>query len=79
MELQVFNNAEFGSVRSIMVNDEPYFVGKDVADILGYSNTRDALAKHVDDADKWVWKDVKSKFTHFANNDVVIAKITPCF
>ncbi len=52
MELQVFNNAEFGSVRSIMVNDEPYFVGKDVADILGYSNTRDALAKHVDDEDK---------------------------
>ncbi len=56
MELQVFNNAEFGSVRSIMVNDEPYFVGKDVADILGYSNTRDALAKHVDDEDKGVAK-----------------------
>ena len=35
MELQVFSNAEFGSVRSIMVNDEPYFVGKDVAEILG--------------------------------------------
>ena len=36
MELQVFNNAEFGSVRSIIVNDEPFFVGKDVAEILGY-------------------------------------------
>ena len=35
MELQVFSNAEFGSVRSIMVNNEPYFVGKDVAEILG--------------------------------------------
>lgn len=35
-ELQVFSNAEFGSVRSITVNGEPYFVGKDVAEILGY-------------------------------------------
>ena len=52
MELQVFSNAEFGSVRSIMVNDEPYFVGKDVAEILGYSNPRDALARHVDEEDK---------------------------
>ena len=52
MELQVFSNAEFGSVRSIMINDEPYFVGKDVAEILGYSNTRDALVRHVDEEDK---------------------------
>ena len=51
-ELQVFNNAEFGSVRSLMVNGESYFVGKDVAEILGYSNTRDALAKHVDEEDR---------------------------
>ena len=35
-----------------MVNDEPYFVGKDVAEILGYSNPRDALARHVDEEDK---------------------------
>ncbi len=53
-ELQVFNNAEFGSVRSLMVNGEPYFVGKDVAEILGYGNTRDALAAHVDEEDKAV-------------------------
>ena len=51
-ELQVFSNAEFGPVRSITVNGEPYFVGKDVAEILGYANTRDALAKHVDDEDR---------------------------
>ena len=51
-ELQVFSNAEFGSVRSITVNGEPYFVGKDVAEILGYANTRDALAKHVDAEDR---------------------------
>jgi len=53
-ELQVFNNAEFGSVRSLMVNGEPYFVGKDVAEILGYGDTRDALAAHVDEEDKAV-------------------------
>ena len=51
-ELQVFSNAEFGSVRSITVNGEPYFVGKDVAEILGYANTRDALAKDVDAEDR---------------------------
>ena len=52
MELQVFSNAEFGSVRSVMINNEPDFVGKDVAEVLGYSNTRDALARHVDEEDK---------------------------
>ena len=54
MELQVFSNAEFGSVRSIMVNNEPYFVGKDVAEILGYSRTADAIKVHVDKEDKGV-------------------------
>ena len=49
MELQVFNNAEFGSVRSTMINDEPYFVGKDVATILGYAKPLNALATHVDE------------------------------
>ena len=50
-ELQTFrfNNDE---VRTVLINNEPYFVGKDVADILGYSNARDALAKHVDDEDR---------------------------
>ncbi len=55
-ELQVFSNAEFGSVRSLMVNGEPYFVGRDVAKILGYANPNDALAKHVDEEDKGVAK-----------------------
>lgn len=52
MELQVFSNAEFGSVRSVMINNEPYFVGKDVAEILGYSDAFGALKKHVDYEDK---------------------------
>ena len=50
--VQVFENAEFGRVRTIEVKGSPYFVGKDVAEILGYSNPRDALVKHVDDEDK---------------------------
>ena len=51
-EMGVFKNAELGSVRVVMVNEEPYFVGKDVAEILGYSNASKALADHVDDDDK---------------------------
>ena len=51
-EMEVFKNAELGSVRVVMVNEEPYFVGKDVAEILGYSNASKALDDHVDDDDK---------------------------
>lgn len=48
---QIFN-FEQNEVRTILVNDEPYFVGKDVARVLGYSNTKDALSRHVDSEDK---------------------------
>lgn len=51
-EIKIFDNPEFGKVRTMEINGEPYFVGKDVAEILGYSNTRDALTKHVDSEDK---------------------------
>lgn len=54
MELQVFSNAEFGSVRSIMIDNEPFFVGKDVAEILGYKNPQEAIRNHVDSEDKGV-------------------------
>lgn len=50
-EIQNFN-FEGNKVRTVLINDEPYFVGKDIADVLGYSNTRDALYKHVDEEDK---------------------------
>ncbi|QGH03018.1 phage antirepressor [Streptococcus dysgalactiae] len=50
--LTVFENAEFGSVRTVTIKGIPYFVGKDVASVLGYSNTRDALAKRLDEEDK---------------------------
>lgn len=55
-ELQIFENAEFGSVRTTTVNGEVRFVGRDVAIILGYSNPNDALKKRVDDEDKGVAK-----------------------
>ena len=51
-KIQIFNNTEFGSVRTVMINDEPYFVGKDVAGILGYADVNKAVAMHVDDEDK---------------------------
>ena len=51
-ELKVFKNSEFGEVRTVAINNEPYFVGKDIAGILGYSDTFGALKKHVDEEDK---------------------------
>ena len=53
-ELQVFNNAELWSERTTTINGEPFFVGKDVADILGYANSKDALETHVDSEDKGI-------------------------
>ena len=50
--LQIFNNAEFGKVRTIVENEEVWFVGKDVAEALGYSNPLKAIRDHVDDDDK---------------------------
>lgn len=53
-ELQIFKNEEFGEVRTVTIDNEPWFVGKDVAEVLGYGNTRDALAAHVDEEDRSV-------------------------
>ncbi len=50
--LETFKNEEFGEVRTITIDDEPYFVGKDVALILGYTNPQKALRDHVDEEDK---------------------------
>ena len=51
-EIKVFENSEFGSVRTMLINDEPWFVGKDIATILGYSNPSEALQDHIDTDDK---------------------------
>lgn len=55
-KLEVFKNQEFGEVRTITIDDEPYFVGKDVADILGYSRPDHAINNHVDDEDKLMYQ-----------------------
>lgn len=51
-ELQIFNNPEFGEVRTIQIDGDPWFVGKDVAAALGYGDTDQAIRNHVDDEDK---------------------------
>lgn len=51
-EIKIFKNPQFGSIRTMMQGNEPWFVGKDVAELLGYANPSKALADHVDDEDK---------------------------
>lgn len=51
-EIKIFENEEFGQVRTLLIDGEPWFVGRDIAEILKYSNTRKAIADHVDDDDK---------------------------
>ena len=53
-EVQIFNNEEFGKVRTVRLEDGPWFVGKDVAEILGYRNPNEAIIDHVDDEDKFL-------------------------
>lgn len=54
--LQLFNNPDFGEIRALELDGQPWFVGKDVAKALGYSNVRDAISRHVDPEDKGVVK-----------------------
>lgn len=51
-DLQIFKNAEFGEIRTVIIENEPWFVGKDVAVILGYADPNKAIAMHVDEDDK---------------------------
>lgn len=51
-ELKIFENAEFGQIRTVQLNNEIYFVGKDIADALGYERADNAIRTHVDDEDK---------------------------
>ena len=65
-ELMIFNNPEFGEIRTAEVDGEPWLVGKDVAMALGYRNTKDALASHVDDEDKRILQ--RSEIATIENN-----------
>ena len=53
-ELEIFKNEQFGNIRTLTIDNEPYLVGKDVAEALGYSNINKAIQMHVDDEDKKV-------------------------
>lgn len=55
-DLQIFNNDEFGEIRTVVIESEPYFVAKDITDRLGFLNGRKAIADHVDEDDKGVTK-----------------------
>ena len=68
MKNQIFKNAEFGQIRTCMVNGETYFVGKDVASALGYKNASKAMADHVDDEDKGVTK----RYTLGGNQEMTV-------
>ena len=51
-QIQVFENKKFGEIRTVELNGQVWFVGKDVTDVLAYQNNRDAIRVHVDDEDK---------------------------
>lgn len=53
-ELQIFDNPEFGKIRAVEIDGEPWLVGKDVAKVLGYKNPQEAVRNHVEDEDKGV-------------------------
>ena len=51
-EIQIFNHPSFGDIRTVSIDGEPWVVGKDVAQVLGYADTNKAIAMHVDEEDK---------------------------
>lgn len=55
-EIQIFNNPDFGEVRTLTINGEPWFVGKDVSTVLGYAKPTDAIRKRVDEEDRGISK-----------------------
>lgn len=61
-ELKIFENTEFGQVRTVTIDNEPWFVGKDVADALGYSDTNKAVAMHVEEEDKKTQRQIVVEF-----------------
>ena len=54
-DLQIFNNPEFGQIRTVSIDGDPWFVGKDVAVALGYEKPRNAITAHVDEDDALKW------------------------
>lgn len=72
MEIQVFSNAKLGEVRTTVIDGEVMFVGKDVADILGYSNTNDAITTHVDKEDRSVIQRSENTILEIPNRGLIV-------
>lgn len=69
-EIQVFNSPDFGDIRTLTIEGEPWFVGKDVAVALGYANASKAVSAHVDDEDK------KIEVMPYSQNGNTVGKLT---
>lgn len=65
-EIKIFENPNFGKIRTLEIEGEPWFIGKDVAEALGYVNTKDALISHVDNEDKRIIQ--RSEIATIENN-----------
>lgn len=65
-EIKIFENPNFGKIRTLEIEGEPWFIGKDVAEVLGYVNTKDALISHVDNEDKRIIQ--RSEIATIENN-----------
>lgn len=63
-EISIFNSEEFGDIRAIEIDNEPWFVGKDIATALGYSNTRKAIGDHVHEDDKTFQVDERQRISY---------------
>ena len=70
-EVKIFENAEFGSVRAMEIEGEPYFVGRDVATVLGYAKPENAIATHVDEDDKTTTL-IQGTGSNYKSNAVII-------
>ena len=70
-DLQIFENPEFGEIRALEIDNEPWFVGKDVAMILGYIKPENAIANHVDEEDKTTTL-IQGTGSNYKSNTVII-------
>lgn len=71
-ELKIFENEQFGTIRTVEIDSTPYFVGKDVAEILGYSNTAKAIINHVDEEDKQIFQTSQNGNSEINNRGMYI-------
>ena len=67
-DIKIFENEEFGKIRTVLIDDQTWFVGKDIAEALGYSNPRKAISDHVDDEDKGV----TNRYTLGGRQDITV-------